>query len=167
MSISWKIYTEDGRNPLIKHCSNVYAYPKVIHIFWIQIYHISKLPQSIYVRINYKNNCHALNACYVLHTSYIWFLVLTKHPWNQYHYLTLAFQQRRTVGFMWLAQVHPVVRHWGGIQTQTCWTPNTVLFLLQQHIDSFVGSLHINELMRHSGLQEGDIKSYPTFFACK
>lgn len=110
---------------------------------------------SIYVRLSYNNNCHALNACYVLHTSYIWFLVLTKHPWNQYHYLTLAFQQRGTVGFMWLVQVHPVVRHWGGIQTQTCWTPNTVLFFLQQHIDSSVGFLHINELMRHSGLQEG------------
>lgn len=62
---------------------------------------------SIYLRINY-NNCHVLSVCYVLYTLQIWFVILTKHLWNRYHYLHLLLEKWRIVGIMKLAQVHPV-----------------------------------------------------------
>lgn len=127
------------------------------HIFWILIYHIFKLSLiylAVYVRTNDNNNFHALNNCYMLHTSHIWFLVLRKHLWNWSYHLTLPFQGRRIMGFMWLVQVYPVVRHWAGIQAQTAGL-QTLCFFTAAARYFFVGSLNLSERMRHSGLQGG------------
>lgn len=58
------------------------------------------------------------------------------------------------MGFMKLVQVHPLLRHGAWIQTHTYCILNTVLFSLQ-NTDFSMGSLRINEMIRHSELQEG------------
>lgn len=140
------------------------------HIFWILIYHIFKLSLiylAVYVRTNDNNNFHALNNCYMLHTSHIWFLVLRKHLWNWSYHLTLPFQGRRIMGFMWLVQVYPVVRHWAGIQAQTAGLQTLCFFFYRSSTLLLCGITQPqweDETLRTT---RGAIKSYPTFFASK